>query len=47
MFFRYQGRAGEELDPTAVLMLEHLGSSADGERLTLAGSLSAARAHQR
>jgi len=30
------GRAGEELDPTAMLMLEHLGSADDGERFTLA-----------
>lgn len=30
------GRAGEELDPTAMLMLEHLGAAHDGERFTLA-----------
>lgn len=30
------GRAGEDLDPTAMLMLEHLGSAADGEPFTLA-----------
>lgn len=29
------GRAGEELDPTAQLMLEHLGTAVDGERFTL------------
>ena len=29
------GRMGEELDPTAMLMLEHLGSADDGERFTL------------
>ena len=32
------GRANEELDPTAMLMLEHLGTASDGERFTLAGS---------
>jgi len=29
------GRAGEELDPTAVLMVEHLGAAAEGERFDL------------
>lgn len=29
------GRSGEELDPTAVLVLEHLGSAVDGERFIL------------
>jgi DNA-binding transcriptional LysR family regulator len=38
------GRAGEELDPTAVLMLEHLGSAEGDERFTLAGGGSPGRA---
>ena len=29
------GRAGEELDPTASLMLAHMGSAAEGDRFTL------------
>ncbi|MGI8808563.1 MAG: LysR substrate-binding domain-containing protein, partial [Acidimicrobiales bacterium] len=38
------GRAGEELDPTAMLMLEHLGSADDGERFTLGGPVRCAPA---